>query len=83
MARTKAYRKLDVDTFLLLCKLLGSGDEFLEVVVCSLVVFFDGNGCRVVDLMQRFTLLECGLVGVRQDALEGTRGAGEGTRGDL
>lgn len=83
MATSNAYRKLDIDTFLLLCELLGSGDEFFKVVVCSLVIFFDGNGCRVIDLVQRFSLLQCGLVGVRQDALEGTRRIGEVARGDL
>lgn len=83
MAMSNAYRKFDIDPFLLLCELLSSGDEFFKVVVCSLVVFVDGNGCRVIDLMQRFSFLQFWLVGVRQDALEGTRRIGEVARGDL
>lgn len=83
MATSNAYRELDVDTFFLLCKLLGSGDEFLKVVVRSLVIFFNCDGCRVIDLVQRFALLHCGLVGVRQNTLEGTRRVGEAARSDL
>lgn len=83
MAMSDTYRKLNIDTFLVLRELLGSGDEFFKVVVCSLVVFLDGNGCRFIDLVQRFSLLQCGLVGVRQDSLKGAQRIGEVARGDL
>jgi hypothetical protein len=78
-----AYRILDVNAFLLLCQLLGSGDEFLEVLVCSLVVLVDLDGCRIVDLVQRLPFLEFRLVGVGQNALVDTRGVGEVASGDL
>jgi hypothetical protein len=82
-SKGNAYRVLDINAFLLFCQLLSSGDEFLEVMVCSLVVLFDLNGCRLVDLVDGLSLLELGLVGVGQDAFVGTRGIGEVASSDV
>jgi len=78
-----AGRVLDINAFLLLCQLLGSGDKFFEVLICSLVVLFDLNGCRLVDLVDRLSILEFGLICVRQDAFVNTRGVGEVARSDV
>lgn len=52
-------------------------------MVCSLVVLFNLNGCGIVDLVQRLSLLECGLVGVGQDAFVGTRSVREVASSDV
>jgi hypothetical protein len=74
---SNTYRVFDINTFLLLCQLFGSGDKFLKILVCSLVILFDLDGCGIVDLVDRLSLLELGLVGIGQDAFVDTRSVGE------
>jgi hypothetical protein len=80
---SKTYRVFDVNTFLLLCQLFGSGDEFLEVLIGSFVILLDLDGCRIVDLVDRLSLLESGLIGIRQDTLVDTGSIGEVASSDV